>query len=146
MRIERIWSGGALLALALGCTTPEAAPEAAIPTQESQRVAEGRAEYETYCMACHGIGGDGTGPVAPYMKPGPADLRKIAARRGGVFPHAAIEATIDGRDPIAAHGSRDMPIWGAAFREEAELDQLTETRVRGRVVLLVHYLESIQQP
>jgi hypothetical protein len=39
-----------------------------------------------------------------------------------------------------------MPIWGAAFREETELDQLSETRVRGRIVLLVHYLESIQEP
>jgi mono/diheme cytochrome c family protein len=138
--------GVVALALVLGCATQEAAPDAAAPSTESQRVAAGRAEYETYCMACHGIAGDGTGPVAPYMTPRPADLRKIAARRGGVFPHAAVEATIDGRDPIAAHGSRDMPIWGAAFREETELDQLSETRVRGRIVLLVHYLESIQEP
>ena len=144
VRTDGIGWGLAVLVLALGCATQEAAPEAASST-ESQRVAAGRAEYEIYCMACHGIGGDGTGPVAPYMKPPPSDLRKIAARRGGVFPHAAIEAHIDGRDPIAAHGSRDMPIWGAAFREETELDQLTETRVRGRIVLLVHYLESIQQ-
>lgn len=146
MRGKGMLGGVVALALALGCATQEAAPDAAAPSTESQRVAAGRAEYETYCMACHGIAGDGTGPVAPYMTPRPADLRKIAARRGGVFPHAAVEATIDGRDPIAAHGSRDMPIWGAAFREETELDQLTETRVRGRIVLLVHYLESIQQP
>ena len=39
-----------------------------------------------------------------------------------------------------------MPIWGAAFREESELDQLTETRVSGRIVLLVQLLESIQTP
>ena len=145
MRKDRISTRVAWLVLALGCATQEAAPEAAAPGTESQRVAAGRAEYETDCMACHGIDGDGTGPVAPYMKPPPADLRRIAARRGGAFPHAAIEAYIDGRDPIAAHGSRDMPIWGAAFREESELDQATETRVRGRIVLLVHYLESIQQ-
>jgi len=146
MRSDRIWMGGALLALALGCATQEAPPDAAAPSTESQRVAAGRAEYETYCMACHGIDADGAGPVAPYTKPPPSDLRKIAARRGGVFPHGAVEAWIDGRDPIAAHGSRDMPIWGAAFREESEIDQVTETRVRGRIVLLVHYLESIQQP
>lgn len=132
-----------LLAFALGCATAETAPG---PADRPERLAAGRAEYEAYCMACHGIAADGTGPVAPYMSPRPSDLRGIAGRRGGVFPHAAIEAFIDGRDPIAAHGSRDMPIWGAAFREETELDQLTETRVRGRIVLLVQYLESIQQP
>jgi mono/diheme cytochrome c family protein len=146
MQGNRIWGGAAVLLLALGCATSEGAPEADAPSTESQRVAAGRAEYETYCMACHGIGGDGTGPVAPYMKPPPPDLRKIKARHGGVFPHAKIEAWIDGRDPIASHGTRDMPIWGAAFREETELDQLSETRVRGRIVLLVHYLESIQEP
>jgi mono/diheme cytochrome c family protein len=128
-----------LLALALGCATAPA------DMTEPQRLTAGRAEYEAYCMACHGIEADGTGPVAAYMTPRPSDLRRIAARRGGVFPHAALEAWIDGRDPIAAHGSRDMPIWGAAFREETELDQLTETRVRGRIVLLVQYLESIQE-
>jgi mono/diheme cytochrome c family protein len=126
--------------LALGCATADA------PADHPQRLDAGRAEYENYCMACHGIDADGAGPIAPYMSPRPADLRRIAARRGGVFPHAALEAFIDGRDPIAAHGSRDMPIWGAAFREETELDQLTETRVRGRILLLVSYLESIQQP
>jgi hypothetical protein len=97
-------------------------------------------------MACHGIEADGNGPIAPYMTPRPTDLRRIAARRGGVFPHAKIQAWIDGRDPIASHGTREMPIWGAAFREETELDQLSETRVRGRIVLLVQYLESIQIP
>jgi mono/diheme cytochrome c family protein len=129
-----------LLAVALACAGGP--PD----MTEPQRLTAGRAEYEAYCLACHGIDGAGTGPVAPYMTPRPSDLRRIAARRGGVFPHAALEAWIDGRDPIAAHGSRDMPIWGAAFREETELDQLTETRVRGRIVLLVQYLESIQQP
>jgi mono/diheme cytochrome c family protein len=128
------------LALALACAGTPAEPT------ETQRIAAGRAEYETYCAACHGVEGDGTGPVAPYMTPRPADLRKIAVRHGGVFPHAKLEAWIDGRDPIASHGTRDMPIWGAAFREETELDQLTETRVRGRIVLLVAYLESIQEP
>jgi mono/diheme cytochrome c family protein len=140
------------LALALGCATaerapePAGAPEAAAPLTESQRVAAGRLEYENYCMACHGINGDGNGPVAPFMTPRPTDLRTIAARRRGVFPHAAMQAMIDGRDPLAAHGSREMPIWGDAFRTEAYIEQATETRVRGRVVLLVQYLDSIQQP
>jgi hypothetical protein len=84
--------------------------------------------------------------IAPYLAPPPPDLRRIAAEHGGVFPHAQVEAWIDGRDPIASHGTREMPVWGDSFREETELDQLTETRVRGRIVLLVDYLASIQGP
>jgi mono/diheme cytochrome c family protein len=118
--------------LALCCATAETT----IPADQPQRLAAGRAEYEAYCMACHGVYADGTGPVAPYMDPRPADLRRIAARGGGVFPHAAIEALVDGRDPIAAHGSRDMPIWGNAFRAETEL-AAHRARVRGCMLLLV---------
>jgi hypothetical protein len=44
-------------------------------------------------------------------------------------------------DP-AAHGSSDMPIWGALFRE---LDS-SESVARVRVTNLVDYLELIQAP
>jgi len=141
---RRLRRAGALLALAFGCATAETAPEAATPSPDLVRLAAGRADYEHYCMACHGSDGAGNGPVARYMTPPPGDLRRIAARHGGVFPHAKVQAWIDGRDPIASHGTRDMPVWGKAFREESELDQLSETRVQGRIVLLVQYLESIQ--
>jgi mono/diheme cytochrome c family protein len=141
---RRLRATGALLALAFGCATAETPPEAATPSPDLVRLAAGRADYEQYCMACHGLAADGNGPIAPYMTPPPTDLRTIAARHGGVFPHAQLQAWIDGRDPIASHGTRDMPIWGKAFREESELDQLSETRVQGRIVLLVQYLESIQ--
>ena len=138
------FAAAALLALVLGCATSKSEPEAAKPSADELRVAAGRADYEAYCMACHGIEADGNGPIAPYMTPRPSDLRRIAARHGGVFPHAKIVAWIDGRDPIASHGTREMPVWGKSFREETELDQLSETRVKGRIVLLVEYLESIQ--
>jgi mono/diheme cytochrome c family protein len=127
----------AALLLALGCAGGEPSAE--------QRAAAGRELYENYCIACHGADGNG-GVISPYLAPQPPDLRRIAARRGGVFPHAAIEAWIDGRDPIASHGTREMPVWGSAFREEVELDRHSETRVRGRILLLVDYLSSIQVP
>ena len=83
--------------------------------------------------------------IAPYLAPSPPDLRRIAARRGGAFPHGQVQDWIDGRDPIASHGTREMPFWGKSFREETEIDQLTETRVRGRITLLTDYLASIQE-
>jgi len=39
---------------------------------------------------------------------------RIAARRHWDFPVAAIVRVIDSRDPVVAHGSREMPIWGEA--------------------------------
>ena len=43
--------------------------------------------------------------------------------------------------PIAAHGSSDMPIWGAIFRS---LDP-SDTRVKIRLQNVVDYVESLQR-
>ncbi len=147
MRRVPIRWGVACLALALGCASGEGWPGLGHePSAKEQHVAEGRALFESDCASCHGLTGDGGGPVAPYLAPKPPDLRRIAARRGGVFPHIEIEQIIDGRAPIASHGTRQMPVWGASFREETELNETTEAVVQSRVVLLVNYLESIQVP
>jgi len=111
---------------------------------EDPHVTQGWETYNQYCAACHGVTGDGNGPAAEALTPRPADLRRIAARRGGVFPDAAIVMRIDGRDPIKAHGTSDMPVWGKAFRSEAELQQGSETAVRGKILVLVEYLKSLQ--
>jgi mono/diheme cytochrome c family protein len=131
--------GAALLSLAFACASePETTPH-------EERVAAGRELYETYCIACHGADGSG-GVLSPYLAPPPPDLRGIAARHGGAFPHAQVAAWIDGRDQIPSHGTREMPAWGPTFREETWIDEETETRVHERVALLVTYLESIQLP
>jgi len=131
--------GIALALLALGCTTQKD------PTSHEQRVAAGRELYQTYCIACHGANGAG-GVLAPYLAPPPPDLKAIAARRGGEFPHAQVAAWIDGRDMLPSHGTREMPAWGPSFREETLIDEGTEDRVHERIALLVVYLESIQTP
>lgn len=139
MRRSPILVGTVLLVLALACATEKE------PTPQEQRIAAGRELYQTYCIACHGANGAG-GVLAPYLAPPPPDLKGIAARRGGEFPHAQVEAWIDGRDGIPSHGTREMPAWGPSFREETWIDETTETRVHERISLLVIYLESIQTP
>ena len=52
--------------------------------------------FQQYCASCHGTSADGKGPVAPALKTLPADLTRIAARRGGEFPDAEISRWIDG--------------------------------------------------
>src|SRR5687767_8505495 len=72
--------------------------------------------YFNHCAACHGEEGEGTGPVATSMRVTMPNLRTLAQRNGGVFPGDNVTAYIDGRNTRAAHGDRQMPIWGDVFR------------------------------
>jgi hypothetical protein len=56
----------------------------------------------------------------------------LAKRNDGEFPIAAVNEIIDGRTLIAAHGTREMPIWGF------------DVMVRNRIVEIVDYLNRIQ--
>jgi mono/diheme cytochrome c family protein len=133
------WGGWALLLVALVATG-----------QSHQAMAQdldnlGRQFYERYCSACHGMDGKGQGPVALDLRTEPADLTQIAKRRGGEFPLAEIAAYIDGRVDVRAHGSRDMPVWGERFSEQVGGGSLGEEVVRGNLLILMQYLQSIQQ-
>ena len=45
---------------------------------------------------------------------------------------------------MAAHGTRDMPIWGERFGDDASDSDEREPLTQGRVALLVAYLKAIQ--
>jgi hypothetical protein len=75
----------------------------------------------------------------------------ISVRHGGAFPEALITETIAGMDMLAAHGTRDMPVWGDVFISEAVGSGVTidaakkaTSDVEERIKRLVKYLESIQ--
>jgi mono/diheme cytochrome c family protein len=107
----------------------------------------GRQEFMNYCASCHGESGMGNGPVAEYLSVTPPNLTGLAARNGGEFPYLNVFMIIDGRTGIGPHGS-DMPVWGDIFKMhevDASADYGAETIVRGRILSLVKYLESIQQ-
>ncbi|MEN8160613.1 MAG: cytochrome c [Myxococcota bacterium] len=104
----------------------------------------GRDEFQKNCASCHGIDARGGGPVAAALTTPPADLTGIASRRGGDFPADEIAAWIDGRLAPSAHGTREMPIWGAQLAKGLPPGPLTQDLVRGRIVTLVEYLRSIQ--
>jgi mono/diheme cytochrome c family protein len=105
----------------------------------------GQQYFVQYCAACHGIDGQGNGPVAPVLRTPPADLTRIAQRRGGQFPDAEIAALIDGRTMTPAHGSREMPVWGQRFAEKFGGEAVGEEAVRGHLLVLMQYLKSVQQ-
>ena len=112
---------------------------------EDPPITAGRLEFQKNCASCHGIGAKGDGPMKGQLKKEPADLTQISIRNGGEFPLARIYRMIDGREPIEAHGSREMPIWGDQFLEEEGTTLGAEGRTRGRLSTLVVYLQSIQE-
>ena len=105
----------------------------------------GQSLYLRYCASCHGIAGEGDGPVASSLLTPPADLTRIAERSGGDFDSANVMAFIDGRRAVKAHGPRDMPIWGAVFQEQlkGERHGSYTALLHGRA--LTDYLRSIQR-
>lgn len=106
-------------------------------------VERGRERFVGHCGACHGATGQGDGAVAVYLTVKPPDLTGISARAGGEFPFDEVYDVVDGRQ-VAGHGTRAMPVWGAAFKGlDPEADKRT---IKERIVEVVYYLKSIQQP
>lgn len=104
----------------------------------------GEPRFQRYCASCHGADARGDGPVGRALQVPPPDLRRIATRRGGVFPGGEIAQKIDGRFEIAPHGPREMPVWGQAFGANVPAPGMGEAMARGEIVVLVEYLKSIQ--
>jgi mono/diheme cytochrome c family protein len=108
------------------------------------KIASGEELYISYCAICHGSDGAGAGVMTEHLKVSPADLTGFAARRGGNFNEEQIYQIIDGRIPVAGHGTGDMPIWGNALKSAENLKN--EREVRQSIQNIVDYLKSIQQP
>lgn len=105
----------------------------------------GEAEFVQYCASCHGMSGRGDGPVAASLKTAPADLTKLGERYGTPLPRPQLVRMIDGTQLSYAHGDREMPVWGKQlFDQGASADRAS--RVRGTILVIIEYLESIQAP
>jgi mono/diheme cytochrome c family protein len=138
------WLLGAALGLAL-LAGPALAEEPRDEASAEELLREiGRADFVRLCASCHGDSARGDGPAASSLKKPPADLTRIAARRGGSFPTREVTSTIDGRQDVAAHGSRDMPVWGLILAQPIHEETSGEEVLRGRLQVLVEYLRSIQ--
>ena len=103
----------------------------------------GRDTFRQFCAPCHGVDGKGRGPIAAVLTTPPSDVTQEKRQNRGAFPLAALEAMLTGKVRLQtpAHGSEQMPIWGATFRA---IDS-SPTLARARVANLLAYLESIQQ-
>jgi mono/diheme cytochrome c family protein len=117
-----------------------------VKAQEQEVIEAGKKEFLRSCATCHGVDGTGTGPAAPALNVKPANLTHMAKQHGGTFLFWRTYEKISGREEhvVPGHGTREMPIWGERFRFEPKASDDQKTSVRGRLLSLVHYLESIQ--
>lgn len=118
--------------------------------QQAANAGLGRYEFQSRCAPCHGVSGKGDGDMAKSLVKRPADLTTLARDNGGTFPQERVRAMVDGRSAdIAAHGKREMPIWGMEYRTElagagASKASNPEVYVSGRIDALLAYIASIQ--
>ncbi len=140
----RRWTKLGSLAGLLMATVLWATPGSA---QEADVVTAGKREFRQHCAVCHGLGGTGDSVMVNLnlLTVKPPDLTQLSKRNKSTFPFWHVYRIIDGREAVKGHGTSDMPIWGDAFREEEGTSLTAETRASGRILQLVHYLQSIQE-
>lgn len=115
----------------------------------------GKRLYDGHCAVCHGKQGKGDGPYAGMGETRVADLTTLSKRNNGAFPFQRVYDIIDGREAVKAHGSREMPIWGAHVlsQEHAKMEPYAgyfdvpydpEAYVRTRILALTEYVQRLQ--
>ncbi len=138
----------AALMIAAGfAALPETARAADAVTAED--AGNGKQEYLMHCAACHGLEGRGDGPIGQMLKTPAPNLALIAQRNGGTYPAQKVYEIIDGSSVVAAHGTRDMPLWGDRYRRDPKPQTPDQTSAASdlaqqRILSLVDYLGTLQ--
>ncbi|NND93053.1 MAG: cytochrome C, partial [Granulosicoccus sp.] len=136
-----------MLTITVIASTYGSGPAAA---QDSIDVQVGRLAYVENCAACHGVDAAGDGPLSSVLTTKPANLKELREANDGRFPLVQVYSVIDGREAVRGHGTREMPVWGWVFSQEAQKRHLpphyggdSEDLVQSRILQLVYYLHSI---
>ncbi|MCP5143915.1 MAG: cytochrome c [Gammaproteobacteria bacterium] len=135
LKSVRLAATATLLAAATTALAQETSPSDDV-------IATGRLRFERNCALCHGTDGRGFGPFLTQLNKKPPDLRLLSRNNAGYFPLKRVYDAIDGRMLPSSHGTTQMPIWGETFKSTVAGG--SETLVRGRILELIMYLESIQ--
>jgi mono/diheme cytochrome c family protein len=102
--------------------------------------------YAQFCASCHGAQGHGDGPVAPTLKVEVPDLTRLVRRPGEAFPTEQVRRIVDGREVLAAHGARRMPVWGYEFATATVSEPEAGAEAAAALVdRLVAYVATLQR-
>ena len=108
---------------------------------KSMSPVSGKEMYTAYCAVCHGTDGKGGGPAASALKVPATDLTLLRKNNGGKYPALKVSSSIRGETALPAHGSKEMPVWGALFWS---MSSGHESEVQQRTANLTQYIESLQ--
>ena len=138
--------GAVTVALAMVAMAQQSAPPQEkvikhIPVKQTN-AASGQEMFKSYCSACHGADGKGSGPAASVLKVAPTDLTALSTKNGGKYPSLHVSSVLRGEAETPAHGSKDMPVWGPLFRH---LSQGHDAEVQQRIANLNQFVESLQK-
>jgi len=103
--------------------------------------ASGHDMFMSYCAPCHGKAAKGDGPAASALKIAPANLTVLAKENGGKYPSNKVTAILSGQTDLAAHGNKEMPVWGVVFWS---MSGGHAGEVQQRVANLNRYIELLQ--
>ncbi|MBX9605837.1 MAG: cytochrome c [Gammaproteobacteria bacterium] len=132
------------LAAALALTAAAAHAEPLLDSKDAV-LNSGHVLYQSHCAGCHGVDGKGGSADSPRATVKVPDLTTLEQRHGGAFPFGELYDVISGSELLPAHGTRVMPIWGAALQAEPGLDGDSAIAVaRGRILSIVAYLATLQ--
>jgi mono/diheme cytochrome c family protein len=127
----------------LDVLAPAACVEREVPT--------GAEDYAAFCAACHGTSGKGDGAAAVGLERKPADLTRLSARNGGVFPGTAVMAKIWGYTGVAPgdrEGGSPMPAFGPLLQGDLvphDGGDGIATPTPERLVQIAEYLRVLQE-
>ncbi len=141
MRRFSLFMFAAALVAVLGyAQKPSSVNIKAEPTQADN----GKQMFVSYCAPCHGMDGRGQGPVASALQTKPTDLTVLSQNNHGEYPAEHVAAVLRFGVENAAHGSKQMPIWGPVFyRMDHKMGSTSAQALRIRNV--VGYIKTLQQ-
>ena len=144
MHARKLFGMGAVLLLSAAFAVAQQAGTTQIKhvPVKATNAASGQEMYASYCAVCHGANATGNGPAQSALKNPATDLTTLAQKNGGKYPGLHVSSILRGDAELAAHGSKDMPVWGPLFRN---LSQGHDAEVQQRITNINSYIESLQK-
>lgn len=138
------WIGSAALGVALFAAST-------IGHAQERAVDIGKVEYLNSCAGCHGLDGKGNELMAGQLSKSIPDLTAVQKNNTGIFPLSKLYSVIDGREAVALHGPREMPVWGNAFGMRFAQSAGSAASAKGResytwhqILALIGHISTLQ--